>query len=488
MGDLAEYLTQHDANFRQYGSLSACHVENDTHWYSLRSRLPSLYSDFRPQRTLNPDGYRANVSAWRQALARLASNGHLSQVGANSSVFVLDLDSSLLRSLEDKRYGQPLALGTIIREAVSDRDLVPLEGFLTTPQNIYQRSWTELPWKVMSWTLQQLGVIDPARGEDVLPRGRYVVLRNLEAAAQQLVGDVTYKPSRFDRIFTRAQFQQTKASNIFGGQPISETDLDVLLRFLSRDKGLIAYDGRTIRIKGIGEGSEISEEDSAIASIKALSVSLKHQINLLNVRLDELDQTARAAVAHKSRVSAIAALKSKKITETSLSKRHASLNQLEEVAAKIEQASDNVELVKVMASSIDAIKSLNAQVGDADNVDGVIGRLREEMSATDEVAAVLAESATGMVVDEDEIDQELEEMERVETEKEENAQRKKKEEEESREAAAVQKKLDDLPHVLTEEAPSRDEARTPTSETGIANLSIEDKEEPARRKVTLPST
>lgn len=424
---------------------------------------------------MNPDGYQANISAWRQALSDLVAKGKISHRGSSPDHFVLKLDDSLLRSLEHKEFGQPLALGTVVREATAGRDFIPLQDFEKSQQSIYQRSWAGLPWSVMSWTLRQLGVVDPARGDDKLPTGQYVIVKNMEAAAKELGDLMAEKVSRFDRVFSRAQFQKAFSAALVKGQHLTDSDLDVLLKFLSRDKEVIEYDGKTIRIKGSGEQSGITKEDAAIASLKELTESLKHQADLLNTRIDELSQTAKDAVTKKNRVAALAALKSKKIAETSLATRYATLNQLEEVSAKLEQAADNVQLVNVMEASSGALASLNAQVGGAERIDAVMDRLREQSSATDEVSAILAES-TGEAIDETALDDELEAMEAQEREKEEEKTKSKEAEEQKardeREAAEAQKKLDELPDVPADGEEIRQKEQTPTSETGIANLAI----------------
>ena len=74
-----------------------------------------------------------------------------------------------------------------------------------------------------------------------------------------------------------------------------------------------------------------------------------------------------------------------------------SVDRLEEVAAQIQQAADNVQLVRVMRSSAGALRSLNAQVGDADTVDAVLDDLREQMSQVDEVGNVISEVGAGVV-------------------------------------------------------------------------------------------
>ncbi|RDA92198.1 hypothetical protein CP533_5599 [Ophiocordyceps camponoti-saundersi (nom. inval.)] len=427
MGELADYLTKHDGNFR-------------------KARLPALYSDFRPQQTLNPDGYRANVSAWRGALARLASSGLLASQGSGGSLLVLSLDSSLLRSLESPQYGQPLALGAVIGEAVSARDLVLLRDFLHSPHPIRQRSWTELPWSAVAWTLRQLG-FTAVSGEDVLPTGKYVLVENLEAATEALAKTTTmaHDASWLSRVFTKAQFRSEFSSRLFDDQRLSDTDVDVLLKFLSRDKKMIEYDGQTIRFRASAdEASGITEEDAAVASIKELTSSLKHQIALLTSRIDDLSAEAKKAVVGNSRITALGALKSKKLAESSLSKRYATLSQLEQVASSIEQASDQVQLVKVMESSASALQSLNAKVGGVERVDSAVDRLREQMSGTDEVAAILAES-TGAIVDEAEIDDELEALEKEDAQEKQEVEDGKQKEREAETARAVMEELPSVP-------------------------------------------
>ncbi|QYT04114.1 hypothetical protein H0G86_011045 [Trichoderma simmonsii] len=446
MGELSDYLVQNDPNFR-------------------KARLPALYSDFRSQKTLNPDGYQANVSAWLLALARLASDGLLSRQGSKSSALVFDLDESLRRSLDSKQFGQPLALGTVINEALAQKDLIPLQSFLQSNQSIYQQSWSQVPWNVMGWALRQLGVTDPSRGEDKIPKGNYVVMKNVETASRELGERIAEKAPRYDRVFTKGQFQELFTSVLAMEQRLSNTDTDVLLKFLSRDKDMIEYDGHTVRIRGSGEARGITEEDSSIASIKELASNLEHQIDLLNGRIDELDQEARNAVLRKNRVAALAALKSKKRAESSLATRYATLHQLEEVASKLQQASDQVQLVKVMESSANALESLNTQIGSADKVENTMDRLRDQMSATDEITAILAEP-TGMVVDEEEIDEELEAMEREQKKEEEEKERSK---EEAKEASKAMKDLDELPSVPSE----RIGAESPTRATGIGRLTLD---------------
>lgn len=357
----------------------------------------------------------------------------------------MNADESLLRALESKQYGRPLALGTVIREASLQRDLIPLQEFLASQQSIFYKSWGSIPWSVASWGFRQLGLTGAFTfgSEDRLPGGKFVVIANLEAASKSVVEQTATLTSRFERTFSKVQFQTEYKDSILKGRRLSETDVEVLLRFMSRDQGLLLYDGKTIKVKNPGvQETAITNEDETIASLKELTEYLEHQTAVLEKKIEELAITAKEAVARKNRVSALAALKSKKAAESSLQQRFATLGQLEGVAAKIEQASDNVQLVKVMGASSDVLKNLNAQVGGAEGVEEVVDHLREQMSQADEVSSILAEQ--GPVVDEGEIDDELEAMLQEEKSKEEAVERAQKEAEEKKQAEDTARRLAEL--------------------------------------------
>ncbi|TDZ14721.1 Uncharacterized protein Cob_v012351 [Colletotrichum orbiculare MAFF 240422] len=476
MGDLADFLVERDQNFR-------------------KARLPALYSDFRPQRTLNPDGYQANISAWRQALARAAWEGRIASQVSAPNLLVVNVDESLARSLESKQFGRPLALGTVVREAVGEKDLYPLKDFLAAKDSIYAKTWSQVPWNVMSWAAGQLGFGGRSTsGEDKLPRGQFVVIKNVETTAKSLAEKVNPSDTRFERTYTKAHFSKTFAGALAEDRKLSETDVDILLVFLSRDKDLAVYDGQVVRIKGSGaeeDETSITEEDAAVSSLKELIEDLQKQTSLMSTKIEELTATAKEAVVKKNKVAAMAALKSKKLTEASLEKRFATLNQLEDVAARIQQARDQVQLVKVMETSAGALKGLNEKVGGAERVGDVVDALREQMGEVDEVGNLIAE-ANAAPADEVEVDDELAEMEREEREKEEAIERAKREKEaalerakkeaqEEKEAEEMQKRLEaemeGLKTPTTEPAKEgQAEAKTPSKEAAesLEKLGLEE--------------
>ncbi|KKK22778.1 hypothetical protein AOCH_005508 [Aspergillus ochraceoroseus] len=242
-------------------------------------------------------------------------------------------------------------------------------------------------------------------------------------------------PSKAELIYSRESFVESFATILDDGSALSNPDFDILLLYLSRDKAAIAYDGKTIKFRPTNDSpKDITEQDAAIASIKALTATMIKQVHNLERKIAELNASAKSALQNKNRVSALAAVRSKKLAEHNLQQRLDTLTQLEQVYIKIEQAADQIEYVKVMKASTGVLRSLNTQIGDVSRVEDVVEELREEMSKVDEIGNIMNE--VGPQIDESEIDDELEELESKEREA--------KEEEEAEQTRKKLAELDSL--------------------------------------------
>ncbi|KAM3424333.1 hypothetical protein BST61_g11130 [Cercospora zeina] len=453
MSELLEFLRTHDEAF------------------SSRTRLASLYSDFRHQRSTNPDGYTANSSAWLRALSAAAKAGLIpaqtGQTGGNSR-FVIDSGEGLLRALNTQEYGRPLALGAVLEDAVNSKALVPLKEFLERKENLYHKTWLPTPWQVVSWSLRQLGLTGGTGSEDHLVKGSFVVVANVEAAAKAVLDEANKNiTSDAERVFSRELFDATFADAL-GVNALSPNDLNVLLTHLARDRNAIAYDpsSRVVKFAAPNQVSPapITDEDVSIASLRSLIASLHPQIDDLTAKISELESTARSAVSQNQTIKAKTALRQKKATTSKVEQRTATLAQLEDVYSKIEQAADQVQIVRVLEQSGHALKSLNAQTGGPERVQDIMEDLREDMMDTEEIGNAINEIAAGEV-DEGEVEDELEALERVEREKveakeraereaREKIEKEKKDREEAEEAERTRARLAELDRVAENVLPT----------------------------------
>jgi charged multivesicular body protein 7 len=365
----------------------------------------------------------------------------------------------------------------VIEEAVNKKELVPLQDFLDSKQSIYAKSWVPTPWQVVSWGLRQLGVLGKDGADDRLVTGTFVIMANVEAAAKAVVAQVSKTASNTSRIFSRDLFAEQVASTV-GVDALSQRDLSVLLIHLARDHAALAYDARTGTIKFKAPSETISptvqQEDITIASLRTLITSLEPQIQQLMKRVAELDTQAREMVAAKQHTSAKGALRQKKLADTKLQQRTATLAQLEDVYSKIEQAADQLEIVRVMEASGQALRSLNQKTGGVEKVQDIMEGLREEMMNADEIQQAINE-VSASAIDEGEVDEELEALERVEREKAEKIEREERERKEALEAEETRNRLAELDEVEKKEVVAAAETQT-----------TEEKSEEAKEGQTLP--
>ncbi|PGH02454.1 charged multivesicular body protein 7 [Blastomyces parvus] len=418
MSELLAYILAHEESFR-------------------RARLPSLYSDFSTQRHTNPDGYATNVTAWQRALAHAALAGviHSSSPGsrrheeegavATSDLLVLRTGNALMAELETQEWGRPVALQSAIDEAVRCNSMIPLDAFQTSSTSPFKTSWIRLPSpptvsQVMDWSMKQLrGFLSDSEGHSggsgKLQVMNLVLVDNLKEIGKRILATASSShKSNTDSIYSKELFTK-RFANLGGRVALSNLDVDVLLTFLSRDENAILYDGETIKFKSAkNEINSITHEDRTIASLKTLISNLIGQVALLESKIKESSLRAKDAVTNKNRVVALSALRSKKLAENNLKQRTDTLLQLEEVYMKLEQAADQIDIVRVMEASAGALRSLHAQVGGVEKVEDVVEELREEMSKVDEVGNIINEA--GEAVDEDELDDELACMEKQERE------------------------------------------------------------------------
>ena len=188
---------------------------------------------------------------------------------------------------------------------------------------------------------------------------------------------------------------------------------------------------------------------------------------MLSTRILTLSETAQKAVDSKNRTSALAALRSKKTSESILTQRSENLAQLEEVYDKIEQAADQVAIIRIMEASTGVLRNLHDQVGGIEKVEDIIEGLRDEIGKANEIGgAIEAGAQEGSVIDESAVDEELESLE-----KQANAR------EEEKRARHTQEKLANIAAVrqikeIRQE--SKDDPQELSSDAKVVDLSTEE--------------
>jgi charged multivesicular body protein 7 len=456
--ELLEFILQHEEGFQS------------------RNRLASLYADFRLQLSTNPEGYYANISVWKKALADAARAGKIPAPGGTHDLLNIRTGEDIARALQHPRFGRPTCLSAVFHDAVAKREFLPLHEFLHSPTSVYKTSWLPTPWSALKWGLRKLGVLSELGLGDTLGIGNFVVLKNVEVAAGEVLRRIAEHTYAVDRVLSRSDFLARFADALAPKTKLSQQDLDILLVFLAREKQAISFNASTVKFKAINETvpTPISQEDMAIANLRDTLTKIHAQIPPLEQRVAEMDTATREAVKKGQKVQAKAALRSKKLAESALQQRTDVALQLEGVYAQLQQAADHVEIVEAMRQGAVALKGLNERVGGAEGAGAVVDMMNEEMATTEEITNLINE--TGQPVDETEIEDEFEALENAEKEKrerEEQAERQKRAQEEADELAAKFAEVDKLEQGRKKREKERESATAATAATDATERKVE---------------
>ena len=207
--------------------------------------------------------------------------------------------------------------------------------------------------------------------------------------------------------------------------------------------GAIVHNSEVVKFKALGDDSTtLSTEDKTIASLKVLISDLSGQVSVLSNEIRGLTATAREAVGRKDRTLATTALKSRKSKESMLARRTDALLRVEEVLHQIEQAHDQVAMIKVMKASTSVLRNLRIQTGEVEKAEQIVEDLRDEMQQVDEMGNAIEAGGQSNAVDEDVVDAELEQMIQQANIK-----------EEEKEAQAMERRLADIEDTKAEMSP-----------------------------------
>ena len=234
-----------------------------------------------------------------------------------------------------------------------------------------------------------------------------------------------------DRIYTFSKFstEAAKAMNLKG--VLTDSDRDVVLTYLARDKQAVVFDRsvsfishvyllsltRLETIKFIAPeetSSNLSEQDKIVASLKSLIAEINAQTEILSTQIRDLTEEARNAIKNKDGPSAAKYLRSKRFHENALVQRSETLRQLEEVFGQIEQAADQVAIVRLMQASTTVLRKLRPEIGSVDEIQDLVEGLKEKMDEVSDISNALEVGGEDWV-NESAVNDELENMARQAT-------------------------------------------------------------------------
>jgi charged multivesicular body protein 7 len=289
---------------------------------------------------------------------------------------ILHADPDLIQRFAIPKVGKPLALGAVVIELQMSRALIPLSSFLTSEISIYSSGW--LPGRLASyvvgkplwWVFEQLGLTsnnaETAARDNHAWFGDYVMVELLEKAADMVLRLQRERSlAMVDNLYDLDSFRETFSRVAVGDRSrslMSDSDSQVLLKYLERDKSVIVRSGEMIKFFGRGtdkDARRITNVDCGILELKNGSRRLENQMQGIQQKIDECTHKASTALKQRQQALALNFLRLRRIHEVTLAKRMNSLQTLQTMALQIENACQNIEVRIVLSELSSFPPSLN---------------------------------------------------------------------------------------------------------------------------------
>lgn len=373
------------------------------------SRLPSLYSDFDHLKEINPEGFAANQDAWKAVmLASLRVHTFLSSIALPGA----QLAHKLLHPI----FGEPKLLGPILDLQIKSGDVVPwsiykdhnvksLQGATSyfNPKKVANALWSNLK-------LNLYALID----NNKVTLDYFIVWSQLVLVGEEVYAKLINKVNADHRLSAKL-FDEQSFSVVIRSlhSNLSDVDIKALLVYFSRDTNRIAItndlEHANTYIK-VGSTQQITEDEIRIIKLLENIQNVQKQIDGFDHKLNnDIPETIRHLMksnATEDRLKNVLIRKS--AYKKSLSKASGVFSQLTLILDKIDDAKSNIELFDTLKGSKAALALLNEQVS-LSEIDELNADLNDELALSNDISDALLVSSG---VDEDEINKELEDLEK----------------------------------------------------------------------------
>lgn len=338
------------------------------------TRKFSLYSNFGRLQETNQVGYQANVVTWKEVLEEAVRRR------AFPNALSFEAGPQLIEALSDPQNGQPMALNTVIDEMVAQKKLVPMQTFLHAKYPLLNSTWSagQLASKVAFWAWSKVVDTDWHSGDvGKLKTVTYVAIDQTKVVAQNVLRQIKADFRQNGSTYSAGIFSFGQIKELCG---MSKEDLEVCLVYLSRETNDLSYKG-IVKING-----DIEDSDSSIPGIKDVLAQQSVRLSVLDAKIAQYDGKARDFLRKGERERAKTALKVKRAHEKTQTEIMDQQNQLELVLNKIDQASDQVNMIEALKAGKEILAKRNKAIGGADAVSELMDSLQDEMAETDDIA------------------------------------------------------------------------------------------------------
>ncbi|GMM28651.1 Chm7 protein [Martiniozyma asiatica (nom. inval.)] len=377
-----------------------------------RSRYESLFSDFAKLEKLNPEGYQANVQAWKMVCGVLFDKSDRLMWPYDDLVKALSLTDS-------GRKWQPMGLYIVLNELVNeDHSLIPIDAFKRLPIATEHTTNDTLFGSIrgLFWSRKFSNQLTAFNTKN--SKAAYFDMDKLRQYSDIVRSKLHKENKQLEHIRRDHLFELVKE----GIPKISKEEFELCILFLERDLGeIINNEGiLTLLPKNVQETENIHSstaninlaDSKHIAQLNYTIYKIEQYIDEKHQEIELIDTEIKELVKKSSPASVAIAkskLKFKKLTQAQLERSVNNVEQLQLVKLKLEETENNAKIVSVFNENTKILKSINDKI-DVNDVDNVLEQLRNEIGKTNVISNTLSQNV-GEQVDDDEINAELAKLE-----------------------------------------------------------------------------
>ncbi|KAG4305481.1 hypothetical protein PORY_001037 [Pneumocystis oryctolagi] len=352
------------------------------------TRLPSLYSDFSLLKDSNPEGYNANICAWKYALQEAV---WANRITWRDDYLVIHCDDKLLASLYTIKYGTPLGIIETMKDAIKNKEWVLLNDFLGKKKSIYGYLFSFIS-SLFIWSLQGFGLLTrrSCRFNTIC-----VIMQHVECASNSFLALVQDRTMYSEHIYSLDELVTCFSDKVLSPRILSRLDMEIIVHYLSSYKKEICTgsNGHIIKLRGKNRKSatNVTEADMLVLKLKTVRDQLQQLIQILTRNVEQFDETIKAAVKAKNKALALFHLRSKKSSESTLKKRLQALEQIKEVLCKIDEAAVNMDILNSIKGGADVLETLVKAIGGIKNVEKIMEKAKMLSCELKDIGKVLGE-------------------------------------------------------------------------------------------------
>ncbi|XP_022098280.1 charged multivesicular body protein 7-like [Acanthaster planci] len=335
-------------------------------------RMGYLFSDFRQNRTVNPNDWDNKLKFWSQLVGDCCRKDKCA---------VMDCEKMVEGFRRKGRL--PMGINRVLREMANTGEIVSTADF----SNSLNSTW--FSWGIHTFLRQPLtwAVGSVFKRNEQPLTGSYIVMDVLKEISRSVL-DLHQRCSNFENMDNIVEY--TTVRDMCHEICSDEMTLDLALLYLQKAK--------SVHVETIADGSKVvkfvSKNQQTVAPLKELGIvglrrtinSLKKQIERHQKDMNNLRDEAALMVRKGLKSSAKNILRRKKIIERLLAKKETTLDTLQQLLDQIQGAETNTMTLEAYRAGASALKqTLKANGLTPEAVDDTLSDVQEVMELCAEI-------------------------------------------------------------------------------------------------------